>query len=76
MIVCVECIAKLLCYGHARGESEQRCSSSSGRVEKTWMGDRFNSRGGSISGQGCIFSPNVGLAPKCDMKHCLTNSKH
>jgi len=20
--------------------------------------------------------PNLGLAPKCDMKHCLTNSKH
>ena len=20
--------------------------------------------------------PNLGLTPKCDMKHCLTNSKH
>jgi len=22
------------------------------------------------------FTPNLGLAPKCDMKHCMTNSKH
>ena len=27
-------------------------------------------------GRGQFVSPNLGLVPKCDVKHCLTNSKH
>jgi len=32
-------------------------------------------RGGSTLGAGGAIPPNFGLAPQCDMKHCLTNSK-
>jgi len=32
-------------------------------------------RRGSMLGQRAV-APNFSVAPKCDMKHCLTNSKH
>jgi len=41
------------------------------------MFDVVINRGGFALGYGWgTIAPNLGLAPKCDMKHCLTNSKH
>jgi len=33
-------------------------------------------RGGSTLGRGVLPPQNLGLAPQCDIRHCLVNSKH
>jgi len=45
--------------------------------DETRLSELAKIRRVSTLGQGVIApSPNLGLAPKCDIKHCLTNSKH